>query len=414
MVNPFKLPETASSAERVQQMLEAIRLHLGMDVGFISEFRDGRRFFRHVDTASSNPSIAVGGFSPLEESYCHLVVNGVLPELMQDAAEVTAAAALPVTKALPVGAHLSAPIRLSDGNIYGTFCCFSHKSDHSLNQRDLALLKLFADVTGKLIEDELAAIKIRAETRQRIEDVIEKRQFYIVYQPIYRVSDSSLAGFEALSRFSAQPLRSPDHWFAEAAEANLGVELELAAAQDACTLLLTLSSTLHLGLNFSPLSILDARFNALFDELPVERLVLEVTEHAAIENYAEIEKSLAPLRRRGLRLAVDDAGAGHASFRHVLDLKPDFIKLDISLVRDINRDPARRALAEALTRFGRAMGSHIVAEGVETELELNALRDIGVTKVQGYYLGRPIPLKQAAALPLSLSDIGQQVPHHRA
>jgi EAL domain-containing protein (putative c-di-GMP-specific phosphodiesterase class I) len=98
----------------------------------------------------------------------------------------------------------------------------------------------------------------------------------------------------------------------------------------------------------------------------------------------------------------------------VLDLKPDFIKLDISLVRDINRDPARRALAEALTRFGRAMGSHIVAEGVETELELNALRDIGVTKVQGYYLGRPIPLKQAAALPLSLSDIGQQVPHHRA
>jgi EAL domain-containing protein (putative c-di-GMP-specific phosphodiesterase class I) len=410
----INLPETGSPEERVQQMLKAVRLHLGMDVGFVSEFKDGRRFFRHVDAASSNPPIAVGGSSPLEESYCHLVVTGVLPELMQDAGDVAAAAAFAATKQLPVGAHLSVPIHLGDGSTYGTFCCFSHQSDHSLNQRDLALLKLFADVTGKLIQGELLANKVRKNTIRQIEHVIEKRQFSIVYQPLYRLSDRSLAGFEALSRFSAQPLRSPDYWFAEAHAVNLGLELELATAQDACTLLLTLESSLHLGLNFSPSSIPDPRFKALFDQLPVERLVLEITEHAAIENYTAIGNYLAPLRQRGLRLAVDDAGAGHASFRHVLELKPDIIKLDVSLVRDIYRDPARLALAEALTRFGRAMGSLIVAEGVETELEFNALRDIGVTKVQGYFLGRPVSLQQAAALPLFLDDVNQTLVRHSA
>jgi EAL domain-containing protein (putative c-di-GMP-specific phosphodiesterase class I) len=236
----------------------------------------------------------------------------------------------------------------------------------------------------------------------------------IVYQPLYRLSNDSLAGFEALSRFSTPPMRSPDHWFAEAAEAGLGVELEFVAVRDACTALLTLPPTLLLAINLSPQSILSPCFNALFAEFPPHRLVLEITEHAAIENYAEIERSLAPLRQRGLRLAVDDAGAGHASFKHVLDLRPDLIKLDMSLTRDIHCDPARRALAEALTRFGRAMGSEIVAEGVETELELEALREIGVTKAQGYLLGRPVPLKEAAALPAFLGEARERKLLHRS
>jgi EAL domain-containing protein (putative c-di-GMP-specific phosphodiesterase class I) len=306
---------------------------------------------------------------------------------------------MPVTNALPVGAHLSVPIRFDDGEIYGTFCCFSRKSDESLNERDLALLKVFADIAAGLIQAEAKAEKARTEKVSRIEQTIEMRQLSIAYQPIYRLSDDSLAGFEALSRFSAAPLRSPDQWFAEAAEVELGCELEFLAAQEACLALSALPPALTLAVNLAPQSILSPKFSWLFAELPVERLVLEVTEHAIIENYAEMERALLPLRERGLRLAVDDAGAGHSSFRHVLDLRPDLIKLDMSLTRDIHCDPARRALAEALTLFGRAMGSQIVAEGVETELELEALRKIGVTKVQGYLTGRPMSLKEAAALP---------------
>jgi EAL domain-containing protein (putative c-di-GMP-specific phosphodiesterase class I) len=340
----------------------------------------------------------VGGSDRLEDSFCHYIVDGSLPQLMQDAAKVPAAAAMPVTNALPVGAHLSVPIRFDDGEIYGTFCCFRHKSDQSLNERDLALLKVIADIAGGLIQTDAKAEKARTEKVSRIEQTIEMRQLSIAYQPIYRLSDDSLAGFEALSRFSAAPLRSPDQWFAEAAEVELGTELEFLAAQEACLALLALPPTLTLAVNLSPQSILSPKFSWLFAALPVERLVLEVTEHAIIENYAEMERVFLPLRERGLRLAVDDAGAGHSSFRHVLDLRPDLIKLDMSLTRDIHCDPARRALAEALTQFGRAMGSQIVAEGVETEAELEALRMIGVTKVQGYLTGRPMSLKQAAVL----------------
>jgi EAL domain-containing protein (putative c-di-GMP-specific phosphodiesterase class I) len=385
--------------EQIQQMLRTIRQHLDMDVGFIAEFRDGRRFFRHVDASQPAASVKVGGSDPLEASYCHFVVSGAFPELMQDAAQVPVAAAMPVTRALPVGAHLSVPIRLPDGDIYGTFCCFSHKSDRSLNKRDLALLKVFADVAGGLLHVQAKAEKERKEKTSRIERLIEMRDLSIAYQPIYRLSDDSLASFEALSRFSAPPARSPDQWFAEAAEVELGVELELLAAQEACLALLALSADIALAVNLSPQSILDPRFSALFKNLPVDRLVLEVTEHAVIESYPEMDRVLASLRQRGLRLAVDDAGAGHSSFRHVLDLKPDLVKLDMSLTRDIHSDPARRALAEALTSFGRAMGCQIVAEGVETDLELEALRDIGVTKVQGYLVGRPMSLKEATTLP---------------
>jgi EAL domain-containing protein (putative c-di-GMP-specific phosphodiesterase class I) len=413
MLNALLSP-SGSVEERIKEMLHAIRVHLGMDIGFVSEFRDGSRFFSYVDASSPNAPIIAGDSNPLEESYCHYIVTGALPELMQDAADVPMAAAMPVTKTLPVGAHISTPIRLDDGSVYGTFCCFSYKPDVSLNERDLAILKVFADLIGNLIQVELRGKKEHIDKRRRIERIIQDRLLSVVYQPLYRISDDSLAGFEALSRFSMLPLRSPDQWFAEAAEIGLGEELEFAAAHDACTALLTLAPTLLLAINLSPQSILSPRFNVLFADLPVNRLVLEVTEHAVVENYTEIERTLAPLRQCGLRLAVDDAGAGHASFKHVLDLRPDLIKLDMSLTRDIHCDPARRALAEALTRFGRAMGSEIVAEGVEAELELEALREIGVTKAQGYLLGRPMPLKEAATLPTLLAKGKQKRLFHRS
>jgi EAL domain-containing protein (putative c-di-GMP-specific phosphodiesterase class I) len=99
-----------------------------------------------------------------------------------------------------------------------------------------------------------------------------------------------------------------------------------------------------------------------------------------------------------LRIAVDDAGAGYASFRHILNLAPDLIKLDVFLTQNIHTDRARRALAAALIRFSEETGSKIIAEGVETTLQLKVLRELGVTKAQGYLLGRPMPLASASEL----------------
>jgi len=366
-----------------------------MDVAFLSEFTDGQRVFRHVDSSLENQPVKVGGADPLEASYCQRVVDGRLPELIQDATAVPAAMELPVTRALPVGAHLSVPIKLKDGSVYGTFCCFSFTPDLSLNQRDLGMMRVFADLAADVIERNLEKGKQRDEKAKRIQSVISGDGLSIVYQPIINVAQDKVVGFESLTRFSATPLRGPDVWFNEAASVGMGAQLEMRAVELAMAALDSLPQDVYLSFNVSPEALINGDLRRVLEGMLLERLVLEITEHATIDEYSELTNALAPLRTQGLRLAVDDAGAGFASFRHILRLQPDIIKLDMSLTRDIDTDAARRALASALIRFAHETGSKIVAEGVETASELRVLRSLGVNKAQGYFLGRPAPLANA-------------------
>lgn len=386
------------SSGNVERILHAVRSHLGMDVAFVSEFVGGRRIFRHIDAAGRTAPMQVGGSDPLEESYCHHIVGGRLPELIPDTAAVPLAMAMPATTSLPVGAHLSVPIRLQDGRIYGTFCCFSFAPDHSLNERDLRMMRAFADLAGQQIDRDLSSGRAHEEKTLRIKDVLEKDQLSILYQPIYRLKDSRVAAFECLARISAEPVRPPDLWFKEATEVGLSLQLELAAVRKALAGLSFLRSNISLAVNVSPATLLSEEFAAVLEGMPAKRIVLEVTEHASVENYADLSCAIEPLRQRGLRIAIDDAGAGYASFRHILNLRPDLIKIDMSLTRRIDSDPARQALTSALIRFARKTASQIVAEGVETAGELEVLRTLGVTKAQGYLMGRPVPLASAVQL----------------
>jgi PAS domain S-box-containing protein len=381
-----------SLPDDISWILRAARSHLGMDVAFVSEFTADRRIFRYVDGSEEELPITVGGSGLLDESYCQRVIDGRLPKLIPDTSEIAAAMAMPVTTELPVGAHLSIPIRLKNGRIYGTFCCFSYKPDHSLNERDVRTMEAFAEITGHLIDRNLDQEQERESKRSRIRTAIEQDQFSIVYQPIYRLDGGSIAGFECLARFSALPVRPPNEWFAEAAEVGLGIALEMAAIQKAMSALSSLPSDAYLAVNVSPETLLSSQLTTVFDGLPLGRIVLEVTEHAAIADYAALLRAIEPLRQQGLRMAVDDAGAGYASLQHILRLEPDQIKIDASLTQNIDSDPRRRALASALITFAREIGSRIVAEGVETAEELHVLKDLGVEKAQGYFLGRPIPL----------------------
>lgn len=148
-------------------------------------------------------------------------------------------------------------------------------------------------------------------------------------------------------------------------------------------------------MNISPENILDGALNEIFKEGSLKRIMLEITEHAVIEHYDHLSKIIRPFRERGMQVAVDDAGAGYASFRHILNLAPDRIKLDMSLTRDIDSDNSRRALAAAFAKFSEETGTAIVAEGVETASEINTLRQLGVSKVQGFYIGHPVDLNTA-------------------
>jgi EAL domain-containing protein (putative c-di-GMP-specific phosphodiesterase class I) len=395
-------------SEAVDKVLHAIRGHLGMDVAFVSEFRRDDRIFRNVDARGPTP-VGVGDAVPLDKGYCQRVVDGRLPGLMADTSLVPAAMALPETRAIPIGAHLSVPIRLSDGRVFGTFCCFSFTPDASLGERDLKMMQVFADLLADQIDRDMQVERTLAEQTGQISDAIVAGQPTIAYQPIFDLHAQQLAGLECLSRFNVDPRRPPDEWFAAAAKAGMAVELELAAIAAALQALPTVPRHAYVAVNCSPQTILSDGLRKLLLSVELSRVVLEVTEHDYIEDYPELLAALAPLRALGLRVAIDDAGAGYASLRHVLHIQPELIKLDISLTRGIDSDPKRRALASALIAFARETQARIVAEGVETEAELRTLKQLGAGCAQGYFLARPMPLADAlrCAFPRTLCADGQ-------
>jgi len=399
-----EFPLAASSS--IQDILHAARMHLGMKVAFVAEFVGGQRVFRYVDCGSGECIIAVGGSDPLEESYCHWVAEKKLPELIRDPAEHPFTRHLAATASVPVGAHISIPIRLRDGELFGTFCCFSFEPDQSLTERDLATMRAFAQVAGAQIQAAIDSSREKEAKHARIRAVIDKRDFDIVHQPAVRIDCGRIEFVEALARFRSEPLRPPNLWFEEAAEVGLSTELETLVLGKAIESLKLAPEGAALSVNLSPAMAARTDLCDLLGSAPANRVILEITEHKAVSCYETLRDSLAPLRSRGLKLAIDDAGAGYSSFRHILELRPDIIKLDMSLCRGLERDSARRALVSSLLSFSRAVGCELVAEGVETEVELASLRRLGIMIAQGHVLARParpahVPTRSPAGFALA-------------
>ena len=234
-----------------------------------------------------------------------------------------------------------------------------------------------------------AADKQRAEARQRVEQVLADRAIDVALQPIIDLARNRWVGAEALARF--RDGRAPDIWFSEAHSVGLGVDLELAAMDAGLATLTKLPKTVSVSLNTSPRVILHPGFRRALTRpgIDLARVVVEITEHELVTDYEAVLGALLPLRERGLQVAVDDTGAGYASFTHVLRLRPDSIKLDRSLLADLHTDAARRALVTAIVLLGLELDARVVAEGVETGDELRAVMDLGVDLAQGYHLARP-------------------------
>lgn len=227
--------------------------------------------------------------------------------------------------------------------------------------------------------------------RRRVSEQITANRLVTAFQPIRCLSSGRVIGVEALSRFPASEGTSPEAWFVQAASVGLGVDLELLALRKALNAALQLSPGLYVAVNLSPEACLDTAVHEAIWQGPVDpsRVVIEVTERQEVSDYAALFNALAPLRAAGLRVAIDDAGAGFASMRHIIKLKPDLIKLDRAIVRDIDTETSHRALGAAMVGFAVEIGASLLAEGVETETELQAVTALGMAAGQGYYLGRP-------------------------
>jgi len=228
---------------------------------------------------------------------------------------------------------------------------------------------------------EVSEDREREQLQAAIRRFITGRGISIVSQPVVDLATGEVAGVEALARFESHPPMRPDIWILEAWRLDLGYQLEVTLLRLAAQRLERLPSDVFLSVNLSPNTLLRKGFTE--EDLAWDRIVLEVTEHVPVEDYTAFRKPLAVVRERGTRLAVDDAGSGFASLRHILELEPDLIKLDEAVIRGINDDPRRKAMAIALATFASTLGCEIVAEGVEEQSELEVLRKIGVRYAQG-------------------------------
>lgn len=259
----------------------------------------------------------------------------------------------------------------------------------------LPALVTFGSIVGALVGPRLGARRHAAAELAVVQAVIDTTALRPFFQPIVDLNDGTVVGFEALTRFSDG--RPPHTVFAEAARAGLGIELEMTCLKATIGAAARLPAHTYLSLNASPELCISGRLGALLASL-AHPVVLEITEHVAIEDYEVLRQAIAKLGPT-IRLAVDDAGAGYASFRHILELTPHYVKVDIGLVRNVDTEPARQALIAGMGYFAVKRGIHLIAEGIETRKELDALRALAVPFGQGFLLGRPRDAEDAGPWP---------------
>jgi EAL domain-containing protein (putative c-di-GMP-specific phosphodiesterase class I) len=269
-----------------------------------------------------------------------------------------------------------------------------------------ALVRHDASIDGRRIiyrgvEEAIADAMLQRDREERQRTVYLRRilrggHVHAVYQPVVDLVDRRVIGYEALTRMRREEFRTPDQLFRAAHENGALWTLERLCRRRALETLPPLEPDQLLFLNIEPDSMFDPQLrDTAFREqmeaagLAPGRVVFEVTEHAAVRDFASLRRVLEEIRAVGFRLAMDDVGSGYAGLQTIAEIRPDFLKIDMSLVRDLHLDPIKRELISTILRFSESTGITIVAEGVESEAERVSLADTGVRCAQGFLFAEP-------------------------
>lgn len=377
----------SSSLDVIQALLGLLRRRLGLDAAWLSSFCDGMQAFEVLDGDAEALGLSIGDQLSLSGSYGVRVIDGRLPAVIPDTSANKSATVLPMTRQLGIGAYVGVPVVRADGVTVGMVSAVSQEAKPHLANVDLQVAHKAADLIGALMESPLDPMPVQAN-QQEIRRMVANHDFEVVFQPIHNVSTAKVMGVEALSRFPCDPFR-PDLIFGRAALLGLEIELETSVIARALSLIPQLPDDAFVSVNISPAAVLQTKWTEMLADVDPSRLVLEITEHDAVENYAALDDALEVCRELGMRVAVDDVGAGFSSFSHVLELAPEFVKVDHSITRNIDTDDARRRLAQSIAELAAQIGATVIAEGVETQGELDAVNAAGIPWAQGFYLGRP-------------------------
>jgi len=371
--------------QQIADLLRTARSSLGLSVAFLSRLDGVTQHLEVVDSIDPD-LISDGAIQPQETSFCQTILDGRLPAVIPDVERFPVAMNLPAVRESGIRSYVSAPVVLSDGSLYGTFCAAGFEADEDLSERDRALMDLLAQAAALLIEPDARKRRRNAEIAGRLGPLMAVGGPVVLLQPIVELATGRRSGAEALSRFPASWEQPPDLVFADAELIGARERLEIQALEQAAVHLPHTSG--YVAMNVSPATLATAECQDVLRRMPLERIVLELSEHVAIDDYEALHALLAPLRSRGMRLAIDDVGAGYSSLRHIVTMEPDVIKLDRSLVAGVADDAVLKTLANALVDLAGALGAQVVAEGIETPDDAATLHRLGVHYGQGWYFDR--------------------------
>lgn len=284
----------------------------------------------------------------------------------------------------PYRSYVGVPVHRPGGRVYSVLGCVSSEARPDLGAAEVAYLTLLAEV----LESSLASTVEQDAVEHAFADLIATRSLRMAFQPIIDLTDGACRAVEALARFPAA-LGEPSVAFDNAERVGLRADVEGLAVDQALAALPQLHPRQSVGVNCSPAAACEFDRHAAATGVPLDRVILEITEHTAVASYADIRDHLQPLRQEGLRIAIDDAGAGFASLRHVIELQPDIVKIDRSLICGAPHDSARRAVITTFVLLALEVGATVIAEGIETAAELDVARTLGVDAGQGFLLARP-------------------------
>jgi EAL domain-containing protein (putative c-di-GMP-specific phosphodiesterase class I) len=399
-------PKTIEAGEDmfadVEEALQTVRAHLGMDMSYLTEVQGEDVVFRAVSRAAGKAMFVTGDRMPFEHTLCKHILAGDLPNLISDLNDLPPLQLASKQAGIPIRSHISVPIRRTTGEVYGMFCCSSLKPNTSLNARDLNIVTMFAALAAKSLNQHLDIAEHRANLRRQVTDMMQGEKMTVHLQPIVSLRSGEVRAFEALSRFSSprNGISAPstvEAWFEQARTADLQVPFELNAIRLALPNLPLLPPKVYLSVNVSPATLSSPKFREALDHVPPNRIFVELTEHVQIAETPALLNQLNWLRSRGIGIAIDDVGAGYAGLSTIIKLRPNVIKLDRSLVRDIDLDPAKQSLVQALFHFAEQVEAYMIAEGVERVDEHRVLAGLGARLGQGYLYGRPGPADQVIA-----------------
>jgi EAL domain-containing protein (putative c-di-GMP-specific phosphodiesterase class I) len=388
------------------ELLDVLRRRLHMDLAWLGRLEGDLLVLQVVSGDTAAFGLDQGASVRRAGSLYAKVLSGEIPSLLPDLRADPRTSHVPVVGELDIGSYAATPVTDSEGRVYGMLGCLGRQPCPSLHQSDGGFLRLLASFLTEFVIDLRRLWDARTAVWRPIRELLDQGGPRMFFQPVVELATGRTVGVEALARFTGVS-QGPQDLFAAAAGVGLGLELETAAIRNALRVLPDMPPDVILAVNASPTTVSDGLIDVIVGTGTPQRVAVEITEHDHIGDDQDLLRPVEVLRGHGIHIAVDDVGSCYSGLEQLLQLRPEVIKMDYFITHDIHRDPARRAVAAGLTKVAAEIGGRVVAEGIESTAELDAVVEAGIAYGQGNLLGLPTP-------DISEACVGNWLPAARA